>query len=480
MLARLDLPSAYLGFAMVMIANGWWLPRLSGVSFSRRLLLLPRCLEIAAGNGAGLAEVCRKAQAAGYRTLVADGTPPVVRALAEGGIDGIVGVACMDSLEAVFDKIWQLGLPAVAVPLLEGTCCDTTADVSWLEEYLLAQDTSCAPAPSPWLAMLKHAADMFEPAALRSLLAHAEPPSHTGALAETADIAREWLVAGGKRLRPFVTLAAMAAMNGSAAPDGPPRAARLVALAVEAFHKASLAHDDIEDDDEQRYGRPTLHRQYGRAVAINVGDYLLGLGYRLLCAAGRNLPPASAAGIVAQMSQAHVLLAQGQGAELAWRREGAPLPRSAEVLRCYALKTAPAFAAALSCGVLLGGGAVEVTRVLEIFSRHVGVGFQILNDLSDWRADLHAGRPTYLTAVATEACSNEDGRAKLAGVLRAAAAGDEPRLTAAGQRLDELGAFSTAEALVERLRQRAKELTGKIEPATLGQLCGFLTELILA
>jgi len=52
------------------------------------------------------------------------------------------------------------------------------------------------------------------------------------------------------------------------------------AVAIETFHKASLVHDDIEDDDAYRYGHETLHRVHGVGTAINVGDYLIGLGYR--------------------------------------------------------------------------------------------------------------------------------------------------------------------------------------------------------
>ena len=51
---------------------------------------------------------------------------------------------------------------------------------------------------------------------------------------------------------------------------------------MECFHKASLIHDDIEDDDAQRYGEPTLHVEHGVPVALNVGDLLIGEGYRLL------------------------------------------------------------------------------------------------------------------------------------------------------------------------------------------------------
>ena len=61
-----------------------------------------------------------------------------------------------------------------------------------------------------------------------------------------------------------------------------PEDLRKVAVAVECFHKASLIHDDIEDNDALRYGEKTLHEEHGVAVALNVGDLLIGEGYRLL------------------------------------------------------------------------------------------------------------------------------------------------------------------------------------------------------
>ena len=94
---------------------------------------------------------------------------------------------------------------------------------------------------------------------------------------------------------------------------------RRTALAIEAFHKASLVHDDIEDDDTFRYGRTTLHRQYGVGTAINVGDYLIGLGYRLVSRDRKELGGDCAADILNRLSDAHLKLSEGQGAELLWR-----------------------------------------------------------------------------------------------------------------------------------------------------------------
>ena len=95
-----------------------------------------------------------------------------------------------------------------------------------------------------------------------------------------------------------------------------PLAVRRLALAIEALHKASLVHDDIEDDDEFRYGRPTLHRAHGVGQAVNIGDYLIGLGYRLIAGEMTSLGAECIGDILNRLSHAHLELCRGQGAEL--------------------------------------------------------------------------------------------------------------------------------------------------------------------
>src|SRR5207253_11489618 len=124
--------------------------------------------------------------------------------------------------------------------------------------------------------------------------------------------------------RPFITLAVYDALKGGHGTLGEdkldlPDSVRRVALSIEAFHKASLVHDDIEDDDTFRYGRQTLHRQYGVGVAINVGDYLLGLGYRLVAKERKDLGGDCTADVLNKLSEAHLKLAERQAAELLWR-----------------------------------------------------------------------------------------------------------------------------------------------------------------
>ena len=74
------------------------------------------------------------------------------------------------------------------------------------------------------------------------------------------------------------------ALTGDQCDDEPPIPEDLkkLAVAVECFHKASLIHDDIEDNDAERYGEPAMHTEHGMPVALNVGDFLLGEGYRLI------------------------------------------------------------------------------------------------------------------------------------------------------------------------------------------------------
>src|SRR5207249_2928379 len=246
------------------------------------------------------------------------------------------------------------------------------------------------------------------------------PPARQDPLTVHENIAYDWMGQGGKRSRPFITLAAYDALKGAPAtraadaallPDG----VRRTALAIEAFHKASLVHDDIEDDDTFRYGRETLHRQYGVGAAINVGDYLIGLGYRLVGRERKELGGDCAADILNRLADAHLKLSEGQGAELLWRDSADKALTPLDALKIYALKTAPAFEAALYAGIRLAGDAAAYEKLVIEFSRQLGIAFQILNDLKDWTPDednklvagqdVLAARPTLLLALALEAAS---------------------------------------------------------------------------
>src|SRR5207244_208020 len=165
---------------------------------------------------------------------------------------------------------------------------------------------------------------------------------------ETERIARDWLKRAGKRWRPFLTVATFQALRdntGAALPED----IRKIALAIECFHKASLIHDDIEDNDALRYGEKTLHEEYGVPVALNVGDLLIGEGYRLIGACQASAEQKAEMLAVAAAGQRE--LCRGQGAELCWRGEPKALT-SLQVLDIFRKKTAPAFEVALRLGAI--------------------------------------------------------------------------------------------------------------------------------
>jgi geranylgeranyl pyrophosphate synthase len=306
-------------------------------------------------------------------------------------------------------------------------------------------------------------------------------------------IALDWLREGGKRLRPFVTLATYAiARHGMAVLDcGPeiheriPLSVWRLALAIEALHKASLVHDDIEDEDEFRYGRPTVHRQHGVAQAVNVGDYLIGLGYRLIAGEMASLGTDCSSDILSQLSQAHLELCRGQGAELQLGNRSPESLQPAEVMKVYAQKTAPAFEVALYSGLRAADRTMDL-GVLRRFATYLGEGFQIRNDLEDWREDdrnkrnrgldVLAGRPTMLRVFAA-------GGAWAAELAALAQSNGQCTTAERVERFRELycrsGAFVRTEQLYEKLRDRALDAAAQFPTADLQELMRFLVRMVL-
>ena len=516
LLERLGLDEKFLGFAMVLIGNYYWREQFLTIPFERRMLLLPHCLKHAEGcpadydefgldcetcGACSIADFKTKAEKLGYKVLVAEGTPIILKLIVGGYVDGILGVACLNVLEKAIDKVLLAGVPSYAIPLHSGDCKSTKFDEPWIWEIIDRYEPRSPVRISSYVPMMRAANDLFEKDYDRLL-----PRVRTGAgangfapLGETESIALDFLAHGGKRFRPFVTLAAYQALIESKVSDenapeevdavDPPDAVRRTAMAIEAFHKASLVHDDIEDDDLFRYGSETLHRRYDSSTAINVGDYLIGVGYRLLSRDRRELGGDVAVDIIDRLGDAHVKLCEGQGAELRWRSSTDKRLGALDALKIYALKTAPAFEAALYAGVRLAGDAEQHEEAIASFSRHLGVGFQILNDLKDWRGDsdnkLVAGqdalalRPTLLLALALDA-ADAGQREELERMLAAT----DPATPSQAMRLREIfdacRVFEKAEKLVDKSRDRAEAVADDITPDAFRQLLYFLVDTVLA
>ena len=504
-LRELSLPEDFLGFAMVAVSNVFWRSQFESIPFNRRLFLLPNCLRNrsacrgrfdavglqCAGCGACLiGSLKARAEELGYSVIVAEGTPAVILKIMEGEADGVFGVACLDSLEKAFRHVVELGLPHVAVPLLRNGCIDTAVEDDLVMSLLPLHRASSGDSTHTYVPLLRETVRAFEPDELAKLLEPCMCSGNGRPSDATEQIAVDWLRCGGKRLRPFVTIAAYAvAAHGTTVltrdrdvADLIPTEVKRIGAAIEALHKASLVHDDIEDDDEFRYGTMTLHRQYGVGPAVNVGDYLVGLGYRLIAGEASSLGAESVADILASLSSAHLELCRGQGAELLWKREQRP-PAPRDALEIYALKTAPAFETALYAGLRAATSDIPAAT-LRKFSTFLGEGYQVLNDLADWREDdrnkvtlgqdVLAERPTILRAFAAEA----GGEARLREITGARV--DRNRLVADVKALySELGVFDKAERLLEKLRDRANRSAEGIPQQSLRELLQFLVKIVL-
>jgi len=519
MLERMELAEGYLGFAMVAIANEFWREQVSAIPFNRRLLLLPHCLKNAEGCPADYDEFgldCRKcgacnvadfkvkAEDLGYKVLVSEGTPIVLKIIVSGHVDAIVGVSCLNVLEKAIDKILLAGIPCVAAPLLSSNCRSTSVDDDWVAQLIDLKTEPAKQITKSHVHLMRAANQIFEEVELTRLAPRArkKAPSTNGngngkakdddPLAFHEQIAYDWLAQGGKRSRPFITLAVYDALTGGKGTLGQvdlPDSVKRAALAIEAFHKASLVHDDIEDDDTFRYGRETLHRQYGVGTAINVGDYLIGLGYRLVSRERKVLGGDATADILDRLADAHVKLSEGQGAELLWRDARDKRITALDALKIYALKTSPAFEAALYSGIRLAGPAESYEKLVTEFSRNMGVAFQILNDLKDWQGDndnkmmvgqdVLAGRPTVLLALALEGLATIE-QDELLTLLHAEGKGDQAavlyRVRTLFQKTD---VFAKAEKLVDKFKAKAEALADEAQPEELREFLYYLIDTVL-
>lgn len=411
LVAEAGINPAYTDYTGVLLNNEMWRESLATIPYEKRLLLMPKCLRVESKCPAPFDEfglLCKQcglctiqdfqneAERLGYAVLVAEGSAIVMSLIQTGKIEAIVGISCLPVLERTFPYVEAAAIPAVAVPLLQDDCIDTTVDIDWVWDYLhlTSEDKTRRLNLN---ALHEEVRSWFTPTEIDRLMGPADGAAEV--------MAREWLARAGKRWRPFLTVAVSQALRENA--EAPMTdAIRRIALAVECFHKASLVHDDIEDGDEKRYDEPALHTEFGVPAALNAGDLLIGEGYRLLAEAG---VPATALGAMIRIaSEGQRELCRGQGAELAWQRQPTALA-PAQVLEIFRRKTSPAFSVALLLGAAHAGQLDDVEETLTAFSEAIGIAYQIRDDLDDCAEDNAPGatedapaRPNIIEATARE------------------------------------------------------------------------------
>lgn len=227
-------------------------------------------------------------------------------------------------------------------------------------------------------------------------------PKDSGWAEVITDAARYSLLAGGKRLRPCLVLAA-AERVGTDLRDSPSalREALPAACAMEMIHTYSLIHDDLPamDDDALRRGKPTNHRVFGEAVAILAGDGLLNLAYETMLsapvAAERPQQALRAAGEIARRAGVCGMIA-GQTADVTLEGH-APTAESVRYIHLH--KTADLLTAPVVAGLMLAGATEAQLEAGRAYGQGVGLAFQIVDDLLDLEGDVRLlGKETGMDA----------------------------------------------------------------------------------
>jgi len=382
-------PLKYVDYIGVIFNGEIWREELAKIPYERRLLLLPKCLRIEDKCPAPFDEfglLCKEcglctiqdlqgeAERLGYAVLVAEGSAIVTSIIKTGKIDAIVGVSCLSVLEKSFPFMEAAAIPGVAIPLLQDDCKDTNVDIDmvWDVIHLTSEDKSRR------MDLDSIRASVEEWFSGKNLEAELGTP-----VEESTRMALEFMGRAGKRWRPFLTVAVHQALSKNPLSKIPAKL-RKIATAVECFHKASLIHDDIEDQEETRDGKKTVHEEYGIPLAINAGDYLVGEGYRLLSES--KFPAARRAELVRVAARGHRTLCVGQGMELSLGESREIIP-SKDVIEIFRAKTSPAFEVALDLGAVAAGADAATRGVLTAYSDALGIAYQIKDDLDDFEGE---------------------------------------------------------------------------------------------
>lgn len=265
------------------------------------------------------------------------------------------------------------------------------------------------------------------------------------------ELAGYLIAAGGKRIRPLMTLASTALYNGDMV-----RAHRLSA-AVEFIHTATLLHDDVVDDSAERRGQKSANVIFGNEASVLVGDFLFSRAFQLMVEDG-NL------NVLKTLSDASAIIAQGEVLQLA--TQGNLATSMEEYLEVIKGKTAALFAAACEVGPLISTDDVNAARIMAEYGMNLGIAFQIADDILDYSAsqeklgktvgdDFREGKMTAPIIIAL-AAANDEERSFWKRTLEDKDQNDSD-LVRAGALLRRHGALDKALEMARGYAQKARE-----------------------
>ena len=187
------------------------------------------------------------------------------------------------------------------------------------------------------------------------------------------------LMAGGKRLRPILTLAACELLGGDRATAMP------TACAMEMVHTMSLIHDDLPamDNDDFRRGKLTNHKVYGDDIAILAGDALLAYAFEYIAAQTKAVPAERILKVVAHLGHAVAATGLVGGQVVDLECEGKPDRPTETLTFIHIHKTAALLESCVICGALLAGANDTDIKRLSTYANNIGLAFQIIDDILD-------------------------------------------------------------------------------------------------
>ncbi|MFX1562041.1 MAG: polyprenyl synthetase family protein [Promethearchaeota archaeon] len=220
------------------------------------------------------------------------------------------------------------------------------------------------------------------------------------------EAAHHLIIAGGKRLRSLLTLLCCQAVNGDTEKVLP------ITVATELLQTASLIHDDIIDDDEMRRGVQTVHRKFGKDLAILAGDLLIAQAFRIVGLHGTKE-------LIVHLGSGGIRMCEGEAADLSMSVDKTSSFNKQEYISMIKRKTVAFMKYAAKIGAIMGGATEDQQQALMRYAEMLGFAFQLRDDILDVKAtlltaqksilsDLRLQRGNYPVIHTLEVCSKQD------------------------------------------------------------------------
>ncbi len=288
------------------------------------------------------------------------------------------------------------------------------------------------------------------------------------------ELSAHLIEAGGKRLRPILTLAA-AQMFGYAG-DHQIR----LAAAVEFIHTATLLHDDVVDESAQRRGRPTANILWDNQSSVLVGDYLFSRSFQLMVETG-------SLRVLDILANASAVIAEGEVLQLSAQNDlSGGEQRYFQVIRG---KTAELFSAAAEVGGVIAGASDPQVKALRAYGDALGIAFQLVDDVLDYGGasaamgknvgdDFREGKAT-LPVLISYAKADEAGRAFWERVIEDHEQ-DDADLETAHRLIDAAGGLAETKARARQYGEDAKAALNALPPAPVTKALSDVVDFVIA